>query len=218
MNPINILLVDDHAIVREGYRSLLNRQPGFNIIAEAETGEEAYTLFRQHNPDLVLLDLSLPGKGGLATLCQIRKLSPKAKVIIFSMHQNPAMAKKAIEAGAVGYITKSSNPSTLLKAVKDTMKGGISISDDITKALALESLQGSKILINSLSTREFEILQMLVNGTSKKEVADTLCISQKTVSNHYYLIKNKLNAKNDIELIRTATEAGLVSPINLVTS
>ena len=187
MNPINILLVDDHAIVREGYRSLLNRQPGFNIIAEAETGKEAYTLFRQHNPDLVLLDLSLPGKGGLATLCQIRKLSPKAKVIIFSMHQNPAIAKKAIEAGAVGYITKSSNPSTLLKAVKDTMNGGISISDDITKALALESLQGSKILINSLSTREFEILQMLVNGTSKKEVADTLCISQKTVSNHYYL-------------------------------
>lgn len=218
MNPINILLVDDHAIVREGYRSLLNRQPGFNIIAEAETGEEAYTLFRQHNPDLVLLDLSLPGKGGLATLCQIRKLSPKAKVIIFSMHQNPAMAKKAIEAGAVGYITKSSNPSTLLKAVKDTMKGGISISDDITKALALESLQGSKILINSLSTREFEILQMLVNGTSKQEVADTLCISQKTVSNHYYLIKSKLNAKNDIELIRTATEAGLVSPINIVAS
>lgn len=218
MNPINILLVDDHAIVREGYRSLLNRQPGFNIIAEAETGEEAYTLFRQHNPDLVLLDLSLPGKGGLATLCQIRKLSPKAKVIIFSMHQNPAIAKKAIEAGAVGYITKSSNPSTLLKAVKDTMNGGISISDDITKALALESLQGSKILINSLSTREFEILQMLVNGTSKKEVADTLCISQKTVSNHYYLIKSKLNAKNDIELIRTATEAGLVSPINLVAS
>lgn len=216
MNPINILLVDDHAIVREGYRSLLNRQPGFNIIAEAETGEEAYTLFRQHNPDLVLLDLSLPGKGGLATLCQIRKLSPKARILIFSMHQNPAMAKKAIEAGAVGYITKSSNPSTLLKAVKDTMKGGISISDDITKALALESLQGSKILINSLSTREFEILQMLVNGTSKKEVADTLCISQKTVSNHYYLIKSKLNAKNDIELIRTATEAGLVSPINLV--
>lgn len=218
MNPINILLVDDHAIVREGYRSLLNRQPGFNIIAEAETGKEAYTLFRQHNPDLVLLDLSLPGKGGLATLCQIRKLSPKAKVIIFSMHQNPAIAKKAIEAGAVGYITKSSNPSTLLKAVKDTMNGGISISDDITKALALESLQGSKILINSLSTREFEILQMLVNGTSKKEVADTLCISQKTVSNHYYLIKSKLNAKNDIELIRTATEAGLVSPINLVAS
>ncbi|MAY43344.1 MULTISPECIES: response regulator transcription factor [unclassified Neptuniibacter] len=218
MNPINILLVDDHAIVREGYRSLLNRQPGFNIIAEAETGEEAYTLFRQHNPDLVLLDLSLPGKGGLATLCQIRKFSPKAKVIIFSMHQNPAMAKKAIEAGAVGYITKSSNPSTLLNAVKDTMKGGISISDDITKALALESLQGSKILINSLSTREFEILQMLVNGTSKQEVADTLCISQKTVSNHYYLIKSKLNAKNDIELIRTATEAGLVSPINLVAS
>jgi DNA-binding NarL/FixJ family response regulator len=134
------------------------------------------------------------------------------------MHQNPAIAKKAIEAGAVGYITKSSNPSTLLKAVKDTMNGGISISDDITKALALESLQGSKILINNLSTREFEILQMLVNGTSKKEVADTLCISQKTVSNHYYLIKSKLNAKNDIELIRTATEAGLVSPINLVAS
>lgn len=218
MNPINILLVDDHAIVREGYRSLLNRQPGFNIIAEAETGEEAYTLFRQHNPDLVLLDLSLPGKGGLATLIQIRRLSPKANILIFSMHQNPAMAKKAIEAGARGYITKSSDPSTLLQAVTDVMKGRIAISDDIAKALAMDSLQGSEVLVNSLSTREFEILQMLIDGKSKKEVAETLCISGKTVSNHYYLIKSKLNVKNDIELIRTATEAGLVSPISLASS
>lgn len=212
MSNINILLVDDHAIVREGYRALLNRQPDFNIIAEADNGEEAYLLYKQHQPDLILLDLSLPGKGGLAALVQIRQLNTDARVLVFSMHQNPAMAKKAVEAGARGYITKSSDPDTLVQGIRKVMKGRLAISDDVSNALALESLQGGSSAVNSLTTREFEILRLLIEGKNKAEVADLLCISLKTVSNCYYLIKNKLNVKNDIELVHIALEAGLISP------
>ncbi|MGH1461787.1 MAG: response regulator [Neptuniibacter sp.] len=215
MKPINILLVDDHAIVREGYRALLNRQEGFNIVAEAESGEKAYALYRQLEPDLVLLDLSLPGKGGLATLIQIRQYDSKANILVFSMHQNPGVAKKIIEAGARGYITKSSDPNVLVDAVRDVMKGRIAMSDDITRALALENLSGNKSILSDLTTREFEILRMLAEGKTKTEIAETLCISVKTVSNSHYLIKNKLNVKTDIELIHMAMQVGIISPTEL---
>ncbi|WP_415906644.1 response regulator [Neptuniibacter sp. QD72_48] len=216
MSTVNILLVDDHAIVREGYRALLNREPNFHIIAEAGSGEEAYSLYQQHSPDLVLLDLSLPGKGGLATLLQIRQYDPKAQVLIFSMHQNPAMAKKAVDAGARGYITKSSAPELLIQAIKDITHGQLAISDDVSRALALESLQGEAVILSKLSTREFEILRMMIAGKTKDEVAETLCISAKTVANSYYIIKSKLEVKTDIELIHTAIQAGMLSPSELI--
>ncbi|MGB0203486.1 MAG: response regulator [Neptuniibacter sp.] len=210
MKPINILLVDDHAIVREGYRALLNRQEGFNIVAEAESGEKAYALYKQLEPDLVLLDLSLPGKGGLATLIQIRQFDPGARILIFSMHQNPGVAKKTIEAGARGYVTKSSDPNVLVDAVHDVMSGRLAMSEDIIRGLALENISGEKSILSELTTREFEILRMLVEGKTKSDIADTLCISVKTVSNSHYLIKSKLNVKTDIELIHTAIQAGVI--------
>ncbi|MGI1669833.1 MAG: response regulator transcription factor [Neptuniibacter sp.] len=212
MKPINILLVDDHAIVREGYRALLNRQEGFNIVAEAESGEKAYALYRQLAPDLVLLDLSLPGKGGLATLIQIRQFDPKANILVFSMHQNPGVAKKTIEAGARGYITKSSDPNVLVGAVRDVMNGRVAMSDDITRGLALENINGERSILSDLTTREFEILRMLAEGKTKSDIADTLCISIKTVANSHYLIKSKLQVKTDIELIHAAIQAGIILP------
>lgn len=212
MKPINILLVDDHAIVREGYRALLNRQEGFNIVAEAESGEKAYALYRQLSPDLVLLDLSLPGKGGLATLIQIRQFDPKANILVFSMHQNPGVAKKTIEAGARGYITKSSDPNVLVGAVRDVMNGRVAMSDDITRGLALENINGERSILSDLTTREFEILRMLAEGKTKSDIADTLCISVKTVANSHYLIKSKLQVKTDIELIHAAIQAGIILP------
>ncbi|MDO6514112.1 MULTISPECIES: response regulator transcription factor [unclassified Neptuniibacter] len=211
MGLINILLVDDHAIVREGYRSLLNKQPSLNIIAEAESGEDAYVLYRQHKPDLLILDLSLPGKGGLATLIQIRQLDPKAKVLVFSMHQNPSMAKKVIEAGAKGYITKSSAPAELIQAVMDVVNGRLAISEDIARAIAMDSLHGKSAIVNKLSTREYEILRMLVEGKTKADIAETLSISVKTVSNAYYIIKSKLEVKTDLELMHAALQARVVS-------
>ncbi|MDF2181222.1 response regulator transcription factor [Neptuniibacter sp. CAU 1671] len=215
MSQIRILLVDDHAIVREGYRALLNRQPNLDLVAEAGSGEQAYALYREHQPDLVVLDLSLPGKGGLATLIQIRQFDPKARVLIFSMHQNPAMATKAIEAGARGYVTKSSEPSVLIKAVTEVMQGKIALSDDMSHALALERLGGEKGLLADLTTREFEILRMLVEGKSKTEIADTLHISAKTVANCHYIIKRKLNVQSDIELLRVAMQQQLVTRTEL---
>ncbi len=211
MSQIRVLLVDDHAIVREGYRALLNRQPNLDLVAEAGSGEQAYLLYREHQPDLVVLDLSLPGKGGLATLIQIRQFDPKARVLIFSMHQNPAMATKAIEAGARGYVTKSSEPSVLIKAVTEVMQGKIALSDDMSHALALERLGGEKGLLADLTAREFEILRMLVEGKSKTDIAETLHISAKTVANCHYIIKRKLNVQSDIELLRVAMQQQLVN-------
>ena len=213
---INVLLVDDHAIVREGYRALLNRQSHLNIVAEAENGEQAYLLFKQHSPTVVLLDLTLPGKSGLATLSQIRQFDHKAKVIIFTMHQNPTMAKKAVDAGARGFITKSSDPNLLVAAINDVVNGKIAISDDISRALALDNLQGQTSMADNLSTREFEILRMIIAGRSKEEVANVLCISSKTVANSYYIIKNKLEVKTDIELIQKVLQIGMLSPNDLV--
>jgi len=216
MKSVNILLVDDHAIVREGYRALINRQEGFNIIAETGSGEEAYRLYKELNPSLVLLDLSLPGKGGLATLLQIRQFDRDAKVLIFSMHQNPAMAQKTIESGARGYVTKSSEPSVLVQAINDVMRGRIALSEDMAHALALEKLNGQKSTLTDLTTREFEILRMLVEGKSKQEIADTLCISTKTVANSHYIIKSKLNVKSDIELLHSAVQMGVISTSELL--
>ncbi|MFW1676514.1 response regulator transcription factor [Pontibacter sp. JAM-7] len=211
MNKVRILLVDDHAIVREGYRSLLNRQANLELVAEAASGEQAYALYRTQQPDLVVLDLSLPGKGGLATLIQIRQFDPAARVLIFSMHQNPAMAMKAIEAGARGYVTKSSEPEVLLKAVAEVMQGKIALSDDMSHALALERLGGDKGLLAELTAREFEILRMLVEGKSKTDIAETLHISAKTVANCHYIIKRKLNVQSDIELLRVAMQHELIN-------
>lgn len=209
---IKILLVDDHAIVREGYKALINSQPQCEIIAEAETGEEAYRYYQQFKPDLVLLDLSLPGSGGLATLAKIKQYSSEAKVLVFSMHQNPVFAVKALKAGAQGYITKSSSPDELLKGIADVMQEKVALSADIAQLIAIKETIGDANISEQLTVREFEIFSMLINGKSKKEIADALNISQKTVSNCHYIIKKKLDVQTDLEMFKVALEMKLISP------
>lgn len=210
MSTVRILLVDDHAIVREGYRSLLNHQPGMRIVAEAANGESAYPLYQEHTPDLVLMDLSLPGKGGLATLIQIRQYDPQARILVFSMHQNPAMAKKAIDAGARGYVTKSSEPEVLIQAIKDVMNGQVALSNDMAQSLARQQLGGNQSLLESLTAREMEILRLVVEGNKRPDIADILHISPKTVANSHYIIKRKLDVDSDLELLRLAVQVGLI--------
>lgn len=211
MSITRILLVDDHAIVREGYRSLLNHQLNMSIVAEAATGESAYPLYKEHCPDLVLMDLSLPGQGGLATLVHIRQYDPKAQILVFSMHQNPAMAKKAVDAGARGYVTKSSEPEILIKAIKDVMRGKIALSDDIAQSLARENLVGGHSALDQLTARELEILRLVVEGKKRSEIANILHISPKTVANTHYIIKRKLNVDSDLEMLRLAVQTELIS-------
>jgi len=199
-----IMLVDDHAIVREGYRSLLHKQPPLRIVAEAADGAEAYRLYKAVRPDLVIMDLTMPGLGGIETVHRIRQWDRTARILVFTMHQDAAYAVQAIRAGAKGYVTKSSPPEALVKAVFEVLKGRTSLSPDIEHALALARLGDEPAATDVLSPREFEVLRMLLAGRTSDEIAQTLHISPKTVSNIHYLIKSKLAVGSDIELVRLA--------------
>lgn len=207
---IGILLVDDHAIVREGYRALLAKQPGLQLVAEAADGVQAYRLYKEHLPDVVITDISLPGISGLEVIRRIRNRCADAKILVFSMHQNPEFVVKAMQAGALGYVTKSSPPEILLRAIREVYAGRHSLSSDIAHALALEKLSSERLALETLTVREFEILRLLVEGSSTEDIANNLSISQKTVCNCHYLIKRKLGVGSDIELMLLAIKLKLV--------
>ncbi|NQZ53155.1 MAG: response regulator transcription factor [Piscirickettsiaceae bacterium] len=212
---IKILLVDDHAIVREGYRSLLHKQDGLEVIAEAKDGEEAYIAYKKYQPGLVIMDISLPKQSGIQTIARIKKLDPSAKILAFSMHQNPSFAIQATQAGALGYITKSSDPEVLIRGIYDVYQGKYSISADIAQALAAERLADTETTLDELTVREFEILRMLVEAKSTQDIADTLNISPKTVSNSHYIIKRKLNVSSDIELTHLAIKMNVINLLEI---
>jgi len=212
---ISILLVDDHAIVREGYRALLAKQPGLQVVAEAGDGAEAYRLFKEFLPDLLITDISLPGSSGLELIARIKQRRADAKILVFSMHQNPGFAVQAMRAGALGYVTKSSPPEDLLRAIREVHAGRHTLSADIAQALALEKLGSERIALETLTVREFEILRLLVDGRSSDEIALTLNISPKTVGNCHYLIKRKLGVTSDIELTRLAIKLNVLDLLEL---
>ncbi|MCB2427942.1 response regulator [Methylophaga pinxianii] len=211
--PIHILMVDDHAIVREGYRALLEKQRNMRIVAEAGSGEEAYILYKQHRPNLLIMDLSLPDQSGIETISRIKKYDPAASILVFTMHQNPLIASKAIQAGARGYITKNNLPAVLIKAIYDVHCGVMALSQDIEKAIAIDRVAGPALAIKQLTVREFEILRLVVTGKSATEIAEILNISPKTVANCHYLIKRKLRVSNDIELTHLAIKMHVINPV-----
>jgi two-component system invasion response regulator UvrY len=210
-----IMLVDDHAVVREGYRSMLQKQPGLRVVAEASDGVEAYRLYKQTEPDLVIMDLSMPGIGGIEAIRRVRQWDKQARILVFTMHQNAAFAVQAIRAGASGYVTKTSPPETLVHAVMDVLSGKIAISPDIDHELALSHLTGETAAANLLTAREFEVLRMLLAERTTEQIADALHISPKTVANLHSLIKDKLGVGSDIELVRLALRQGILTRIDL---
>ena len=172
-----IMLVDDHAVVREGYRAMLQKQPGLAVVAEASDGVEAYRLYKETGPDLVIMDLSMPGIGGIEAIRRLRQWDKRAKILVFTMHQNAAFAVQAIRAGASGYVTKTSPPETLVHAVMDALSGKIAISPDIDHELALSHLAGERAAADLLTAREFEVLRMLLGENSTVVIAETLHLS-----------------------------------------
>jgi len=206
-----ILLVDDHAVVREGYRAVLQKQPGLKVIAEASDGVEAYRRFKEAKPDLVIMDLAMPGIGGIEAIRRIRQWDRAAKILVFTMHQNAAFAVQAIRAGARGYVTKTSPPETLVQAVMDVLAGKIAISPDIDHELALSRLGGETVAADVLTPREFEVLRLLLAEQTSDEIAGTLHLSPKTVANLHCLIKDKLGVGSDIELVRLALRQGILT-------
>jgi DNA-binding NarL/FixJ family response regulator len=206
---VRLLLADDHAIVRAGYRHLLDRQERYTVIAEAETADEAYALYRQHHPDVVITDLAMPGASGLDAIKRILRADAAARVLVFSMHVSPDFALAALRAGALGYVTKSSPPDVLLRAIADVLVRRQVLSPDIAQALALARLPGPRQSLKELTPREFDVLCMLISPSSVHEIAERLHLSAKTVHNVHYQIKSKLGVESDIELTRLALSWGL---------
>ena len=204
-----LLLVDDHAIVRAGYRHLLERQDRFTVIGEAATADEAYAMFCRHRPDVVITDLAMPGTSGLEAIQRILRADAAARVLVFSMYVSPDFALAALRAGALGYITKSSPPDVLLRAIADVLVGRQVLSPDIAQALALARLSERRRPLEDLTPREFEVLYMLISPAGVPEIAQRLHLSVKTVHNLHYQIKSKLGVNSDIELTRLAMSWGL---------
>ncbi len=207
---VRILLVDDHAVVRAGYRRFLETEPDYRVVAEVSSGEEAYILLQSNQPDVVVLDLSMPGRGGLSTLRRIKLRWPLLAVLVCSMHDNLAFALQAMRAGANGYVTKSSDPAFMVTAVRRVLAGTPVMSPDVALKLASASALDSEQPTLGLSVREFEIFRLIAAGRSHDEIANLLCVSAKTVANNHSLIKQKLGVNTDIELFQLAVGCGAV--------
>jgi len=201
---IRIMLVDDHAIVRSGFRRLLEQQPGCQVVAEAADADRAYALFTEHEPDVVVLDLSMPGVSGLDAIRRIMARKPSAKILVFSMNEDASLAERAIQLGARGYVTKSSAPETLASAIADIVQGKLALSPDIARALAISKITADENPVNVLSAREFEIFRLLAGGHSVASIAALMSLSGKTVANYHSLIKQKLGISTDVELVLLA--------------
>ncbi len=207
---IRILLVDDHAVVREGYRRLLERRADLRIAEEAGSAGEGYRLFKEATPDVAIIDLSLPDMGGIELIKRIIQRHPQARILAFSMHRDPLFATQALRAGALGYVTKSCAPEILIQAVYQVAQGQRVLSPDIAPELALTLLDGPADPFSELSPREFEVLRLVLDGKSAEEIGEILHISPKTAQNIHYQIKAKLGVRSDIELMRLALRQNLV--------
>lgn len=210
MMTIKLILVDDHAVVRSGLRRLLELNKRVEVIAEADSGEQAYQIYGELKPDIVVMDISMPGMGGLESARRIIKRYPAAKIIIFSMHETASFASQAIKSGVKGYVTKTGVSEDLTRAVLEVANGKTFLSAEIAQKIALETLSGQDDPIHQLSGREFEVFRLLAEGKKVEEVAEMLKISQKTVANYYTMIKQKLGVTSPIDMVRFAIRHGLV--------
>lgn len=206
-----ILLADDHAVVRSGLRRLLEHNEGLEVIAEAESGEQAFQQFMEHQPDVMVLDMSMPGKGGLEVLRRILPRHPNARIVIFSMHENAAFVSQALNAGAKGYVGKSAAADELITAIREVAAGRSYISAAVAQKLALQNLTGDDDPLRLLSAREFEIFRMLVEGGNIDSIAEKFSISQKTVANYQTLLKQKLGISSPLEMVRLAIKHGVIA-------
>jgi two-component system invasion response regulator UvrY len=206
-----VLLADDHAVVREGYRRLLERTEDIAVIGEAGTGEDAYRLFTELAPDVVVMDINLPGIGGIEIARRILAREPQARVLMFSMHEDVVFPSRALQTGARGYVTKSSAPEVLVEAVRLVAAGKLYISHDMAQELAVQMLPGNQNPLQALSAREFEVFRLLVAGHSIAEIARILSLSYKTVANHQSNIRQKLDVSNTAQVVRMAMAHGMLA-------
>ena len=209
--PIRVLLVDDHAVVRAGYKRYLELNPAIAVVGEADSGEQAYGFLTAGNEasgaDVVVMDLSMPGQGGIESMRHILQRFPQQRVLVFTMHDNAALAVQALRAGARGYLTKSMPPERIVDAIHQVMQGGIPMSDEVAAAIAQAGEHAAAHL--QLAPREFEIFRLLANGHAVEDIGQRLHIGVKTVANYQSMIRQKLGVTTAIELHQYAKQHGL---------
>ena len=212
MSQIEILLVDDHAVVRMGFKMLIEAEDDITVIGEAESGEVAIKLFQELKPDIIVMDITMPGIGGLEAIDRIIAKDKNTKILVLSAHEDSVHPKRVLNAGAMGYLTKRSAAEELIKAIKSIHQGKRYLEPNIAQQMAITQLSGETNPVEILSDREFEVFIALAKGKSTNEIADTLCLSPRTVGTHLYNIKQKLNANNSAEIALIAIRCGLIDP------
>ncbi|MFC5428785.1 response regulator [Paraburkholderia denitrificans] len=211
MQPcISVLLVDDHAVVREGYRRLLDLEPGMRVCGEAADAAVAYQRFCVLQPEVVIMDISLPGTSGIEAMRRMLARDSAARILIFSVHEDSVFVRRALDAGATGYVTKSSAPDVLVEAVHAVARGVRYLSADVAHARSANDALREGLPHRRLSAREFEVLRLLVQGYTLRHIAERLGVSQKTVANHQSAIRRKFGADNSVQLARIASRSGVL--------
>ncbi len=212
MAKIRVMLVDDHAVVRMGFRLLLQGTHDIEVVGEAETGEEGVKRFVELRPDVLVMDLSMPGMGGLEAVTRVLSKDSAARILILSAHEDTIHPKRVLKAGAVGYLSKRSAAEELIQAIRTVASGKMYMEAALAQQMAVEQLSGDKSPVDILSAREFEVFLALARGQSVNDIAAVLHLSPRTVGTHLYNIKQKLGASNQAELAIIAVRAGLLEP------
>ena len=208
---INVMLVDDHGLVRSGIKRILADVGDIEVIAEADSGEQAVKQAREIKPDVILMDLSMPGIGGLEATRKITRSMPDTKIIAVTIHEDDPFPARLLEAGAVGYLTKGCDVREIIKAIKSVYRGGQYLTPGVAQKLALSLLHHrDKAPLEELTQREVQVMLMIVKGEPNKAISEKLCLSPKTTSTYRYRLFEKLEVANDVELTRYAIRHGLI--------
>lgn len=210
MSQINVMLVDDHAVVRMGFKMLLESDTDITVVAEAESGEQAIQRYMEHKPNVVVMDITMPGIGGLEAIERILAKDSAAKILVLSAHEDSVHPKRVLNAGAMGYLTKRSAAEELIKAIRTVATGKKYLEASVAQQMAIQQLSGDQNPVDVLSPREFEVFMALAKGKTTNEIAETLFLSPRTVGTHLYNIKQKLNANNSAEIALIAMRSGLL--------
>lgn len=210
MANIRVMLVDDHDLIRYGLRRLLGDQSGIDVVEEASSGEQAMEIVRSIKPDVILMDINMPGIGGFEATSRISRTHPECRVIVLTVHSEGPLPKRILEAGAVGYLTKGCPVEEMVEAIQKVHSGQRYIAPSIAQQLALSMLPGEESLVDRLSQRELQVLIMISRGMRTNQISDMLSLSPKTVSTYRKRLHDKLDVSNDVEMMHLAIKHGLL--------
>ncbi len=209
---VGVMLVDDHAVVRMGFRMLLEGSTDIKVLGEADSGEEAVRRFGELRPDVIVMDISMPGIGGLEAIDRILAKDPEMRILVLSAHEDAMHARRVLKAGAAGYLTKRSAAEELMRAIRMVSQGKTYLEPGIAQQMAVEQVSGERNPVDTLSEKEFKVFLSLASGRSVQDIAEVMSLSPRTVGTHLYNIKQKLGASNSAELAIIAIRAGLIDP------